>query len=300
MKRKKGNRVKSKLLRTNWKLGLVEGGYEAVFADDKWVFHVVKNPYEDRWYGDPFILDLDEKNVYVLAEEYRFDHPKGRIAKVTIDRGKWEIIDAKIILELDTHLSFPNILRHDGKVYIYPENCRSGRMSIYEYDPLNERLMRVQTICDHPLWDSTITDAFCGRKLFGGMQNACCIDIFDWDKETKRFIYTQSSEYDTKEYQLAGQMFEYKGEIFLPTQDGVESYGKGVILRKVIEKNGKFDFVEVKRLKSPSRRWNQGMHTLNEYKGMIIVDLKGYDNIVFNMFYTLYRPFRRYLKKIKK
>lgn len=50
-----------------------------------------------------------------------------------------------IILECPTHLSSPTILRCDGKVYVYPENCRSRQLDLNEYDPKNENLTVVQT-----------------------------------------------------------------------------------------------------------------------------------------------------------
>ena len=58
----------SKLIRKRWEIGFVEGGYDAVFSDKKLQIHWVSNPPKDRWYADPFILDVTDDKIVVLAD----------------------------------------------------------------------------------------------------------------------------------------------------------------------------------------------------------------------------------------
>lgn len=283
------NRFKEK----KWVIGFVEGGYEAVFSDRKMTIHWVKNPKKDRWYADPFILSMNDEQINVLAEEYRFSHPKGRIAKLTIDRNKWKIIKVDIVLELRTHLSFPNILRQNGKIYVYPENCRSGKLSIYEYDPSQEKLIFKKVICDDGLWDSSITDLLGSWQLFGGKNNAYCLDIYNWSDIEKKFVFHKTYQSQKANRQLAGQIFKYKGAVYCPTQDATRTYGGAIEIMKVIKKDDGLEFVPVKRLESPSLRYNQGMHTLNEYNGMLVVDAKGFNYIITGILYFFYKLFKR-------
>ena len=286
----------SKLIRKRWEIGFVEGGFDALFSDTKLQVHWVKSPVKDRWYADPFILEVTEDKIIVLAEEYRYEHPVGRIAKLVIDKGSWTIENAEIILELDTHLSFPNIIRYNGEIYVYPENCKSGSLSIYKYDDKRGKLVFEKTICDDALWDSDITDWFGGWQLFGGKTDANGLDAYVWDETSEKFIYDRTYQSKDGDFQLAGKFFRYKDDIYCPNQDCSETYGGAVIIKKVVKRDDGLEFIPVKRLESPSRQLNQGMHTLNEYKGVIVVDAKGFNNACVRVIYTAYRWLKRMCK----
>lgn len=287
----------SKLIRKRWEIGFVEGGYDAVFSNKKLQVHWVSNPPKDRWYADPFILDVTDDKIVVLAEEYRYETEVGRIAKLEIDRKSWAIVRAKIILEIDTHLSFPNIIRYNGEVYVYPENCLSGNLKIYRYDAAQEQLVFEKVICDDALWDSDITDKFGKWQLFGGKTNENFLDAYDWDEESAKFVYERSYQTKKGDFQLAGKFFEYKGEMYCPNQDCSETYGGAVVIKKVVKKDDGLEFIPVKRLESPSSKLNQGMHTLNEYKGLLVVDAKGFNNSLVGMMFSAYRRLKRVGKK---
>ena len=290
----------NRLIEKRWELGLIEGGYETVFNNKKFKVHWVKNPKRDRWYADPFILSMNDEEIIILAEEYRFDNPKGRIAKLTVDRHSWRIVKDVIVLELDTHLSFPNILRHEGKIYVYPENCRSGKMSIYEYDPAQEKLIFKKVICDDGLWDSSITNLLGKWQLFGGKNNAYCIDVYNWSDTEKKFVFFRTYQSQKPNHQLAGQIFAYEDSIYCPTQDATETYGGAIEIMKVVKKDNDLDFIPTKRLVSPSLRYGMGMHTLNEYNGMLVIDVKGFNNIFTGILYYFYKRIKKLYKSLIK
>ena len=43
-----------------------------------------------------------------------------------VDVNSFEVIEKHVMLELDTHLSFPIYIRDKGKYYVYPENYQSS------------------------------------------------------------------------------------------------------------------------------------------------------------------------------
>lgn len=101
-----------------WNLGFIEEALVDTLEDKTPKIHWVKKRFKDRWFADPFILDVTDSDIIILAEEYCYDTRKGRIARVVIDRKSYEEKEYDIILELPTHLSFPFILRKDGEVYL--------------------------------------------------------------------------------------------------------------------------------------------------------------------------------------
>ena len=46
--------------RTAWEIGIVLGTPEDVLKKDTLDVHIVKHHYKDRWFADPFVLDVTE------------------------------------------------------------------------------------------------------------------------------------------------------------------------------------------------------------------------------------------------
>lgn len=262
----------------SWQLGFICEGLDGAFKNVPLSVNWAKSPYKDRWFADPFILDISDDFIYLLVEEFRYKCPKGRIAKLTIDKHSFEIIDLKIVLEEDTHLSFPNILRKNGKIFVYPENASGGVQNLYEYDEANEKLVFVQTICDDVIWDSCITELFGKKQMFTAHRDDYHLDIYAWDDVASRFLLSESIESEEKNSRMAGQFFEYQGEIYCPFQNCKKTYGGHIDLKKVtLSEDGKFCFNKVKELHSPHHKYKEGLHTLNEYKGVAVIDVKGFN-----------------------
>ena len=84
----------------------------------KWI----KGVSSDRWYADPFILNITNRIIEVLVERFRYEDGKGVLSRIEIDRSDNRLIKESVIFELPTHLSFPFIYEENDKIYIMPEN----------------------------------------------------------------------------------------------------------------------------------------------------------------------------------
>lgn len=188
-----------------------------------------------------------------------------------------EITSRKVLLELSTHLSFPAILRKDGHIYIYPESAQSGRLDLYEFRPESETLTFVQTICDDVVWDSVITEAFGEPLMFTAAKNDYQLDIYKRDDKKERFVSYKEIPSDIKNSRLGGAVFEYNGECYYPAQNCESNYGGAIDIKKLKVESGKLK-VEgvVKHIESMNKQYPLGLHTLNEYKGVVVIDVKGY------------------------
>jgi hypothetical protein len=283
-----------RLTRTSWHLGFVNGGLHSVFNDFPLSVSWVQSPYKDRWFADPFILDVSNESIIVLAEEVRYNCPKGRIVKLTIDREDLAIQKRETLLETETHLSFPSIFRYNGKVYITPENAQEGKQHLYEYDSESGTLHFVQTICEDCVWDATITDSFDHRFfMFASHKNDYSLDIYSWDDEKKRFVSMQSVLSNEKNSRMGGSVFTFKGQLYAPFQNCSRTYGGNLDIKAINYKNGVFDFCLVKQLFSPHPKYKEGLHTLNEYKGVVIVDVIGFNSFWGRVISTLSKSVHR-------
>lgn len=287
--------IYKRFTRIDWEIGFVADGLDGVFSNNP-QYIWVKNPYKDEcWFADPFILDVTEDYIVLLVEEMRYAVHKGRIAKLTINRHTMVIEKMEILLEEDTHLSFPNIWREGNEVYVYPENHDSGKLNLYRLVDNPTRFEKVKLLVDAPLADAVMTDIFGERQIFSTKMpnpNGDELYIYSLDKDLK-VTNTDCARLADKHARMAGQFFEYKGKIYRPAQDCNTQYGGAVIIDEMEKVGGQYVFKSIKRLTSQHPRLHQGMHTLNEYKGVVVMDVKGYKHVLGDVIYFFVRLKKR-------
>lgn len=275
--------MKLRELRHNlWNLGFIEEGLKDTLTNKNPKIHWVKKRFNDRWFADPFIFDVTDCEIIILAEEYCYNVRKGRIARVVIDRKTYEEKCFEIILELPTHLSFPFIIRQNGKVYLIPENSASGSSTLYKYEDATRKLTPLHHLAEEPFTDATIFEMKGKSYLCTTMlpdTNSTSIKIYSFDNENLKVV----NKIATVEFPIvcgrnAGEVFEVDGQLYRPAQDCTLCYGHGVILQKMTLKDGKWIFLDKNSFYPKTFKYNQGIHTFNNYKGLIVVDARGYRN----------------------
>ncbi len=276
-----------KWTRHSWEIGFVVDGLQGVFSDNP---HYVwlKNPYkEECWFADPFILDVTDEYIILLVEEMRYAVHKGRIAKLTISRKTMTIEKMDIVLEETTHLSFPNIWRDGDDEYVYPENHDSGELAIYKLVDNATRLEKIRVLCEEPLTDAVMTDVSGEPQIFSTKMpdpNGKELYVYDVHKNSAA-TYVTNIHFEDNHARMAGQFFEYKGKMYRPAQDCNTNYGGAVIIEAVEKHGDQYVFQSIKRLTSQHPRLQVGMHTLNTYKGVVVIDVHGYENMLGRMIY---------------
>ena len=261
-----------------WNIGFVENSLDDVINGEplkiKWLNHECK----DRWFADPFILDVADDKLYVLVEEYYYPHKRGRLAMLTIDRLSNGLISADTILELDTHLSFPAIIRRDGKILVYPENFNGGGLKLYELDLQKKALVNGRSISDALLTDAVYTELFGKQQIYSTEipdPNGARLGVYEKDDAGK---YVKVKEYRFPENiaRNAGDWFEYKGKKYRPAQECNVEYGHGISFQQIEEAPDGLQFKELWRKTSPHPTMKVAFHTFNMYKGVMVVDCRGY------------------------
>ena len=278
---KKQGRLKKlydRITRDRWEVGFVEGGLPAVMGEDHLQVHWLKHAYRDRWFADPFVLDVTDAEIQVLAEEVRYETDKGRIVLLVVDRQSYTLKSLDIVLELATHLSFPAIWRENGRVFIYPESWRSSELSLYEFKDGHCDLTSKVVICDEPMADAIMTEHFGKRQLFSVQENDK-LRIYDFEAEKQRFVLSHEKPFGKATARNAGDFFEFESEIYRPAQVCVHRYGEAIEIQKVVwDNDNNFCFIPYKTLYSNHASLDVGMHTLNSYKGVVVIDVYGWNN----------------------
>lgn len=273
-----------------WNIGFIEEGLGDTLQNNSPKIHWVRKKFDDRWFADPFILNYNSKEIVVLAEEYCYNVKRGRIARLVIDRETYEEKNYEIILDLPTHLSFPFIYRIKDKIYIIPENSASGGSTVYEYDDAERCLKVLHHVCEEPFTDATIFN-FQGAYYLWTTKvpdaNGKDLTIYNFDADLlKADKLIDSVRFPNNTARNAGEPFSVNGQLYRPAQDCTKCYGHGVVLQKVICQDGKWIFENANSFYPNSFKYNQGVHTFNNYKGLIVIDARGYRNPILGRLLT--------------
>lgn len=269
-------KIKKSLMHYSWELAYFDYDKQILTQGlDFGKIHIVKNPYKNKWFADPFILRDTECELTLLVEEFDYDVNRGRIAQVVIDKSKDAIVSCDIILDLQTHLSFPVIYRIGDKVVVHPENSVSGFSFMYEYDECSKKLINPIKVLDEPVTDAIIIKESNEFKMYATRlpdPNGCNLKTY----VSKDFFgpYTMSyvDEFPHCCARMAGQFIINDGKNIRPAQDCDGAYGKAVVFFDGHTKLGEI---------RPSTYKYAGVHTFNKLNNVCIIDIKRYDYPLF-------------------
>ena len=262
-----------RVYRLEWNIALVENTLERLFQGEQLKLRMLKHYYTDRWFADPFILEVKDNKLFLLVEEWIRKDNKSRIAKLTINLEDFSLESTIPVLEMERVLSFPAIYRKNGKVYVYPEMAENGTSRIYEYDLENSHCIASKALSNRRVIDGVLTDLFGNTLLFGTETPECNgKNLNVYRKSTDGFEISDTINFSENIARMAGNFFTYEGGIYRPAQDCNKTYGNGVVIQKCDLQDGEIKMNNVSRLYSTDEKYRFGFHTFNMYNGVIIGD----------------------------
>lgn len=273
--------LKQKLMHYTWDLAYGEFS-DAILRNglNGVVLNYVKNPYPNKWFADPFILEEDTKSIQFLVEEFDYSVGRGRIARILVDKREKEIKECSIILDLPTHLSFPVIYRVDNEIYVHPENSASGASYMYRYDRKMDKLVEPRLIIKQPIADAIIRQVDnCYIMYATRNPNANGCELIEYRSSSLFGPYTECPphHFELNTARMAGMFI---GGI-RPAQDCYRDYGKAVVL---------YNDKSVQCRIEPTNWRYAGIHTFNTLNQTFVIDIKKYD---YPLFYKIIRKIRK-------
>ncbi len=246
--------------------------------------NIVKNPFPNKWFADPFILEDNSNDIQFLVEEFDYSLGRGRIARLLVEKKNNEIKECSIILDLPTHLSFPVIYRVNGVIYVHPENSASGASYIYKYDRVADKLVEPKLMVEEPITDAIIRKEEDCYRMFATKvpeSNSCTLHEYRSSNLFGPYKHVCQEQYDKNTARMAGMFLDFQNSIVRPAQDCFGDYGKAVIM---YEGNKGLCRIE------PMSYRQAGIHTFNTLGNTFVIDIKKYD-------YPLIYKFIRLIKK---
>lgn len=272
-----------------WNIGIAERNDDLTLSNVKWMRH----SYNDRWFADPFIVDETEDVYVILVEEFLRDEHKGRLAKLTISKYDCTLLKNETILDLPTHLSFPNPIIVDGITFVYPENGYSGGCTqYYVYDNV---LSGAKLLSDLPLADAVIYKHEGRFYLFytiGENSSGNVLHISVSDEVFGDYRPLQDIVFPDNIARRAGNVFEWNGKKIFPAQVCNHNYGEGISLQELSFYGNKVELKELIRMSPPTDDYPNGFHTYNIWKDKVVIDGYRYGSNLLHKLYWRIKMFK--------
>lgn len=267
-------------VRAQWTVGLAplnEGGPGTMQIDRAtWLM-----PPDDSFVADPFLWQ-HEGQWYVFAEVLPFASGKGHIAVCTWSEGEG-FGALKTVLCEETHLSYPFLFEHEGRLYLMPEHYNGGELLAYECVEFPHRWQPARAVkAGLRCADATLLQHEGRWWLFytavhGGASEdslyACFADtpFGPWQAHPQHPLRS-----GLRGSRMAGAFIRRSDATLLrPGQEASACYGGATILFEV-EALTPHDYREREvAVIDPSafpKPWNERCHTWNERDGMVVFD----------------------------
>lgn len=267
-----------------WTVGVGEYDTEAVLSSRKSLrIHWIKDRDKRKrgsWFADPFILSEDKTHLYILVEELFYYNNKGRISRLTVDKRTWMLEKVDPIIDIATHLSFPAYFRDNGKVYIYPESTKSGKLTLYEYDEGTGASEPVRDLCSAPLADAVIFNISDRQYIMATTSpgdNGKVMDVYPLTEESPADKPELQVHFGSNVARNAGMPFKVGDTWYRPAQDCTRSYGRNTVIQRMTMTDGAPRFEDVKRFRSKRFNYWEAFHTFNVFEDRYIaVDAEGF------------------------
>lgn len=265
-------RDKADSLLGEWNIGVVEQDISTLMEDGKLPIRWMRHAYRDCWFADPFLLGEDERHYEILVEEMQERKGKGVISLLTVEKSTMNLLERRVVLEEDGHLSFPYIYKKGGKTFLLPEKGRAGAWDLYQYDEGEKRFEKVKEICRQPFADAIFMDENTILATMLPKPNGKLLSV--WKNDGGDWIESSTICFLDCVARNAGQMFQWKGEWYRPAQICNCGYGEGVCIQKMVCSGKAWAFSEVRRFYPRDREYRRGLHTFNVYRegSLVLVD----------------------------
>jgi hypothetical protein len=279
----------SNLQKLSYKILFLKKRLFEAFVPIQWVI-VYKKVNDKKWnkiipdskvfQADPFIV-FKGNRYYVFYEELKFENYHGYLMVAELDIKNNQLINQKIILKLEHHLSFPNVFEVDDKYYMIPECGDSNRVDLYECTNFPYKWEKKQTLLDNiKAVDITPLKTDDGWYLFNSeiTKGADCNDELSIYKSDDLFnapftkLYDEPVISDVSNARMAGHFIQRDGELLRLSQNCAKRYGHQVNVNRVLQIEDGYKEELVETLKPDFGAL--GFHTYNQANEIIIGDME--------------------------
>ena len=266
----------------SWRIGIITTGVNHPIYPDGLQHHEIQwitHPDRAQYYADPFVVRHHGKTI-ILAEHFDYSPGKGNLVRLIPEEGFRAV---QVSAPDSFHRSFPFLLPFQDKVYCIPECYASRQLTLFTFDPEQNRLHEPQILLsDFEAIDPILFEneglwwLMCSQKRMPGVQ------LFAWYAEKPQGPFRPHPLNplitDPRSARNAGAPFLHNGQLIRPAQDVAGAYGKAVVFKRVdVLSTSDYRETVVGRLE-PENSWefHHGLHTFNSNNKITLIDAKTY------------------------
>lgn len=239
-------------------------------------------PGKNYFWADPFVVDEDDKS-YLFFEELDYTIQKGYLKVAEYDPLHKTFKTSKIILDLDYHLSYPNVFKHEGNYYMVPESHENMSVELFEAVEFPTKWKKKKTLLSDVLAvDATLY--FRDEKWWMFVNIA---EKKDFSMNDELYLYYChdfiSDEWiphpqnpivsDVTTARPAGNLIQKGDKLYRPAQDCSGFYGRKVVVNEIeILNETQYKEMTVGEINSNFADDLVAVHTLNSSKKLTVID----------------------------
>lgn len=262
-----------------WNVGLIAAPVTALLTDGMpkidWM------PIDGRagFAADPFLIREDGA-LYCFFESLPYATNRGKICFVRLDEragGSLRVHDA--IVE-PHHLSYPYLLRHQGRIVCVPEAHESGCVGAYVAHDFPHRWHRERTLIeDFPAIDPTLFEHAGRWWMFAtDARNGGNSELHVWYADDLFGTWRPHARNPVKRSlggaRPGGAPFVAGGKLYRPAQDCTVRYGRRLVIHEVLELTPERFSERIVNVvePDPAGPYADGLHTANGCHDITVVD----------------------------
>ncbi|MEO8990800.1 MAG: hypothetical protein ABI291_10025 [Acidobacteriaceae bacterium] len=230
--------------------------------------------------ADPFLVE-DNGRTWLFFEEVPPGTRKGRICCVEVPKPGQPFSKPEVVLELDTHLSYPCVFRHEGDYFMIPESCATQDLRLYRTTrfPFEWQLESL-LMEDLPLTDTTPffydNQWYFFSTTMPPVQHTVLLTSAKLGGPLRLHPDSPVS-CSWQNTRAAGHLFTMGDRLIRPTQDCVAGYGYGIQMNEVT-RLGPTEYAE-RAVDYIGPTWQRGLlgtHTLCSLGDVEVIDGRRY------------------------
>ena len=236
-------------------------------------------PPKDRFWADPFPIERDGR-YFIFIEELPFSINKGHISVMEVwANGNWT--RPVKVLERNYHLSYPFLFEWQGDLFMLPETGQNRTVEVYRchHFPDDWRLESVLlenvNSADATLaqigdrWWMFVNIGEVGTELYDELH------LYHADQPFGQWVPHRNNpvKSDARSARPAGNLFQFKGQLYRPAQCCVPLYGSALSLNQVERID--VDVFNERLVTQLTPEWCPGLlgvHTFNRAGQLTVVD----------------------------
>ncbi len=240
-------------------------------------------PPRDRFWADPHVVYRDGR-YHIFIEEFLHGSGKGHIAVIEMDEtGRYS--KPTTVLERPYHLSYPFVFEWNGDYYMIPESSANNTVEVYKCVEFPTRWVFCTTLMENisafdatPFFDGQRWWLFTNIRERQGASELDELFLFYADTPLSGHWTAHAANpvvSDVRRARPAGRIFEYRGQLYRPSQDSSRGYGYAVKINRLVTlSETEYREEEVSAIEPHWANDIRGVHTLSHAHRLTVVDAR--------------------------